>query len=168
MSPPSADARRVVGQILFPTSWVEACLWLAILPPLVVVTLRMFRDLVARKELVFFVAATWAGLLLRVLAPFGPHQWYFGMSNVEPGPGIYINHGTFQPLPNRFIIFGLGWATSGIAAFNLIAGTATIVYMGYAALRSGFRLRTVHVFTVLMAITPLYVRYSALDGPHAL
>jgi hypothetical protein len=128
----------------------------------------MLRDLAARRALLFFLAAASAGLVLRVLAPFGPHQWYFGMSNVEPGPGIYINPGTFQPLPNRLIIFDLGWATAGIAAFNLIAGTVAIVYMGYAALRGGFRLRTVYLFTVLLAITPLYVRYSALDGPHAL
>ncbi len=168
MGPPPADALPFVGEIRFPTNWLEACLWLAIVPPLAIVTVRMLRDLAARHALIFFLAAASAGLVLRVLAPFGPHQWYFGMSNVEPGPGIYVNPGTFQPLPSRLIIFGLGWATAGISAFNLIAGTAAIVYLGYAALRSGFRRRTVQLFTVLLAVTPLYVRYSALDAPHAL
>ena len=108
---PNAPVPPVVAQIQFPTSIFEIVLWLFIVPRLIVVTARIVRDLAEREELLALLSIAGVGLALRLLAPFGPQQWYFGLSNAKPGPGLYINPGSYQPLPNRFIIFGLEWAT---------------------------------------------------------
>ena len=163
-APPNA---RALASLHFPTSGVEVALWILAAVALCPVVVRAFRELAREGELRWLSGVLAIGAVLRLVCAHGPQNWYFGMANAVTD-NIYTRKTTYLPLPNRVVIFDLGLGAEGIWGLNLIVGLAGVGLLTYAARRAGHTSRAVHIFSLLLAVTPMYVRYSASDASHTM
>ena len=77
---------------------------------------------------------------------------------------LYTRANTYLPWLLRVIVFDLQGGFDAALLFNLLAGTASIILLWYAALAGGHSTRVCVLFGLLLAITPMYVRHSGSDS----
>ncbi len=148
-----------------PTFRPECVLWVALLGSLAFVGRDVWTDLARAGQLRWVGAVTAIGAALRAGISFVPQNWYFAIANIPPPAGIVLKTTVFQPLPTVLL---LSYSTSPLGAlrlFNIVVGTAVVPLLTYVVLRAGYRSRVARLCAVIAALLPLYVRYSAMDGP---
>ena len=147
--------------------WIEATLWGVLLcASLAVAWQRGGRCRQADLRITLLLAAI--AVSARLLVPWLPFNWYYGISNLSFAPKAFTKSTTYLPLPNRLIVFDLGAGFQGIVAFNIAIGIITVVLLWRAAKDAGYSETVCAWFGLLLAITPMYVRLSASDATHTL
>jgi hypothetical protein len=141
---------------------VEPAAWVLFALAGIGATARMLRR-EARGEIAFLGAVMLAAAALRLVVPFGPTNWYTGVANIGLDE-VYTRTTTYMPWISRVVTFDLG--VVGIRALNLLLGCLSVFYLWYTARVSGHSRRACRVFAVLLAITPVFVRFSASDASH--
>jgi hypothetical protein len=143
---------------------IEGPLWLIFLATLAPTTLRAVRRIGKWGQGSALAAVLGLAVVLRMAVPWEPIYWHYPLMNVDVGGALYTRQNSYLPLLLRFLVFDLHGGFDAALAFNLIAGTASIVLLWYAALAGGHSTRVCVLFGVLLAITPMYVRHSASDS----
>lgn len=141
-------------------------MWCALVVLVSIVTWRALQDIRADGRLQGYGAILAGAIALRLAVPFGPAVWYLGVSNTPLTNLFWSRGGTYQPWPLAWALFGSGAAIFAVRAYNLLIGVWGVCLGGWAVGKLAGNARTGRLFALLVAATPLYVRFSASDASH--
>lgn len=145
---------------------IEPVAWLILAFGAAPLSWQAFRHIIASGQRRWLAAVLTVALVLRFVVPWTTINWHFPLMNTELSTQLYTRTFTYLPLSSWVIGFKLGAGFNGLLAYNLIISTLSIGLLWYAALAAGQRPRAAALFALLLAITPMYVRYSVSDGQH--
>jgi hypothetical protein len=134
-------------------SAVECPLWLILLATIGPVSVRAVQRIRDAGQGRALAAVIGLAVALRVLVPWEPIYWHYPLMNLDLGTVLYTRPNTYLPWLLRVIVFDLQGGFDAALLFNLLAGTASIILLWYAA-RGSHSTRVCVLFGLLLASPP--------------